>query len=127
MSEPWIPDHDRTRVTQNGSTVSGLDDTRFKDIGKLAHELGELKKHGEPLTHASSTLKTEVDKLIAGLEFVDQVQVELAVEAYIDLAAMHPEGSRLCTRDPHHEVSKLASGKLYEASGLAADFMKVCP
>lgn len=127
MPQAWIPDHDKTRETENGSTVSFMDHKAFKDIGKLAHELGEHKRHGERYAHLERKLNELRGALEAELEPLDQVQVFTAVEGYVHIAETHPEGDRICDRDFQHQLAPLEEGGLYYASGLAADLRVVCP
>lgn len=127
MADFWLPSHNRTRETENGSTLSFMDHDNFKDIGRLAHEVGELQRHGEPNAYENEQLKKEVDKLSAGLNPLDQLQIFSAVAGYVQVAATHPAGSRICVEDPHHELASLAEGELYQKTGLAADLLKVCP
>lgn len=127
MAEHWLPEKDRTRVTQNGSTLSFMDHELFTAIGKLAHEVGELKRHDDKFAYELGVMGEKVEGLGASLSSTDGLQVLLAVEAYINLAATHPEGSRICTHDPHHELAALTESRLYQASGLAANLMQVCP
>lgn len=128
MTDGWLPKHDRTRTTQNGSTVSFLDHELFQKIGAKAHALGDLRRHAEPSAFEQSQLDKMVDELNAGLELSDAFHVEAAVAGYVRVAATHAEGSAICLSHPGHpDAAILSEGELYRESGLRADLIRVCP